>query len=435
MKWLKASDESESKNVREETKDDEEFELEVEKPDNEPNDEVVEDNDENEEETEENQEEETRVNTPVTRPKLSRELRGLESYNRPGRLEIEGNNNFCFFTPNTSEEIDDDTPTNFQEAWYHKDPVKREKWREAIRLEFRQMIKNGVWRNRGQNNIPRNRKGIGTKWVFKEKKNGVFRARLVVKGYDQIAGVDFQYNFAPVTSEITLRILLIMWIIEDYFAEIADVQTAFLYGELEEELFIHIPSGYEEYLSEIGEQVEGNYLKLEKSTYGLVQAARSWWKKFTTVLKSELQFTQFQNDSCLLKKEDEDGKVFLIVYVDDCFLLGDKVAVKKALNDIQKFFSITRSELIEDFIGCRIEKQEDRILLSQPDLIKKMLKLFETKIKNLREYETPAPSNTHIIRCKTEEENNKEFYLFRQGVTSICRRPNPARALGQGAES
>lgn len=96
------------------------------------------------------------------------------------------------------------------------------------------------------NQKTRNRKGIGTKWVFKQKKNGVYRARLVVKGYDQIAGVDFQYSFAPVTSEVTLRILLILWVNEDYFAEVADVQTAFLHGDLEEELFIKIPVGYKE---------------------------------------------------------------------------------------------------------------------------------------------------------------------------------------------
>ncbi len=82
-----------------------------------------------------------------------------------------------------------------------------------------------MWQKEVLEHLPRNRKGIGAKWVFKEKKNGVFRARLVVKGYNQVAGIDFKYNFAPVTSEITLRILMILWIIKDYFAEIADVQT------------------------------------------------------------------------------------------------------------------------------------------------------------------------------------------------------------------
>ena len=121
------------------------------------------------------------------------------------------------------------------------------------------MIRNGVWRNEGLKNLPYGRKGIGTKWVFKQKKNGVFRARLVVKGYDQVAGIDFKYNYAPVTSEVTLRILLILWILKDYYAEVADVQTAFLYGELEEEIYIKIPTGYYKFLKEENQELEGSY--------------------------------------------------------------------------------------------------------------------------------------------------------------------------------
>jgi len=116
-------------------------------------------------------------------------------------------------------------------------------------LEFRQMIKNGVWRKGGGiNSLPANRK----------------RSRLVANGYDQIAGVDFQYNFAPVTSEVTLRILLVMWIVMDLFAEIADVQTAFLHGDLEEEIFIKIPPGYKEFLSETDETINEKVLKVGK---------------------------------------------------------------------------------------------------------------------------------------------------------------------------
>ena len=99
-------------------------------------------------------------------------------------------------------------------------------------------------------------------------------------------------------------------------------------------------------------------LKLEKSTYGLVQAARAWWKKFTSILKDKLGFEQFENDSCLLKRKNEKGRVFLIVYVDDCFVVGDKDAVKQALDEIKKYFSITRSENIEDF--KRVEESRKR---------------------------------------------------------------------------
>jgi hypothetical protein len=75
----------------------------------------------------------------------------------------------------------DDEPRFFQEAWHHPDPIKREKWREAIRKEFRDMISRGVWRVRKRRDVPNTRKLIGSKWVFKVKKNGVYRARCWVQ--------------------------------------------------------------------------------------------------------------------------------------------------------------------------------------------------------------------------------------------------------------
>ena len=421
VKWLNTYEKDTKKNeLVHEIEDDD---LNILPTDTEPEKPVQEDelDDENNNEVEDNEETIEFYEEPK-RPRLMREIQNLQPYNNPGRIEMEGEtNHFCFFVPESVNNDDDDTPTTFQEAWHHENPEKREKWRNAIRLEFKQMIKNGVWRNEGLKFLPRNRKGIGTKWVFKQKKNGVYRARLVVKGYDQVAGIDFQYNFAPVTSEITLRILLILWIIEDYYVEVADVQTAFLYGELEEEIYIKIPDGYYEFLKEEKKKLEGKFLKLEKSTYGLVQAARAWWKKFTSKLKKELGFQQYENDSCLLKRENSDGRVFLIIYVDDCFFVGDKEAVQKALNDIEEIFKITRSTNVDDFIGCKIERQGNQILLSQPDLINKMIKQFGNKIDTLREYETPAPTSTHIIRCNSEEEGltEEEQQEYRSGVGSL----------------
>ena len=72
-----------------------------------------------------------------------------------------------------------DKPRNFQEAWYHQDSKKRQNWRVAIRKEFKDMTRQGVWDVVEWNSIPEGRRLIGSKWVFKEKRDGRFRARLV----------------------------------------------------------------------------------------------------------------------------------------------------------------------------------------------------------------------------------------------------------------
>ena len=83
-----------------------------------------------------------------------------------------------------------DEPKKFQEAWYYDDREKRKKWRTIIWKEFCDMISQGVWVNVNESSVPEGRKLIGSKWVFKEKHDGRFWARLVCLGYSQIPGID-----------------------------------------------------------------------------------------------------------------------------------------------------------------------------------------------------------------------------------------------------
>ena len=95
---------------------------------------------------------------------------------------------------------DPDEPQSFQEAWWDPDLISREKWREAIHVEFKKMLDMGVWRHVRRNDHPNDHRLVGCRWVFKVKRNGVYRARLVAKGFSQIPGVDFTDNYSPVTE-------------------------------------------------------------------------------------------------------------------------------------------------------------------------------------------------------------------------------------------
>ena len=120
-------------------------------------------------------------------------------------------------------------PRNFQEAWYHQNSEKRQNWRVAIRKEFKDMIRRGVWDVVEKSSIPEGRRLIGSKWVFKEKLDGRFRARLVCLGYSQIPEVDFSNNYAPVGNDITFRVIMVLLSIYNLQAVLLEVETAFLY--------------------------------------------------------------------------------------------------------------------------------------------------------------------------------------------------------------
>ena len=112
--------------------------------------------------------------------------------------------------------------------------------------EIRSMINRGVWRKIDRTKIPENRGLIGNKSVFKIKRDGTYRARLVALGYSQIPGIDYTDNFAPVAHDVSFRIALARMMVEKLDSLVMDVETAFLYGDTEEEIFMKSPVGMEE---------------------------------------------------------------------------------------------------------------------------------------------------------------------------------------------
>ena len=177
-------------------------------------------------------------------------------------------------------------PKPFQEAWHYPVENERNSWRAAIRKEIRSMIERGVWRKTDKKKIPNNRRLIGNKWVFKIKRDGTYRARLVALGYSQIPGVDYtDISFAPVAHDVSFRIALARMMVGKLDSLVMDVETAFLYGDIEEEIFMKSPVGMEVF------DPQDHHQKIvtnsKKGIYGLCQAARQFWKKFVDTIKKD----------------------------------------------------------------------------------------------------------------------------------------------------
>ena len=134
-------------------------------------------------------------------------------------------------------------PKSFDDAWNCSDPDQRTKWRAAIKKEFSDMESRNVWDIIRKEEVPKDRRCIKCKWIFKIKRNGVFRARLVACGYSQVPGVDFNESFAPVINDVSFRVMLIIKLTRGLQATIIDVETAFLHGNLQEEIYMNIPDG------------------------------------------------------------------------------------------------------------------------------------------------------------------------------------------------
>ena len=145
-------------------------------------------------------------------------------------------------------------------------------------------------------------------------------------GYSQIPGVDYTDNFAPVAHDVTFRIALARMMEEKLDSLVMDVETAFLYGEIDEEIFMKSPFGMEEI--DPGSSSAGCYQFL-KGIYGLCQAARQFWEKFVyTAKKESFGFQVSPADPCMRFKQNELGICIIIMYVDDMLLLERRTRYK-----------------------------------------------------------------------------------------------------------
>ena len=298
-----------------------------------------------------------------------------------------------------------DVPTTFDEAWNHPDPTERKLWREAIRKEFRDMIRRGVWRHHSKSKVAADRRIIGCKWIFRIKNDGRHRARLCAIGYTQVAGVDYQDNFAPVVNDVAFRIAIIMMLVNGWDADIVDIETAFLYGDLEEEIYMKVPEGYADHLKT--EFDDDTCLLLVQTMYGLVQAARQYYKKIIEVMVTKLGFEKCMADPCLLRRENEAGTLIVCVYVDDILCIGDRSAIDSIKIELAKYFSVKDEGRMEEYVGCSVIRNNiGNVILHQPYLLKSIEREFGEELKSVRAAATPAATGDAVERM-TDEEKKK----------------------------
>ena len=327
-------------------------------------------------------------------------------------------------------------PKTYEQAWNHQDPVQRKKWREAIVKERGDMETRVVWKRVKRSNIPNNKRCVKCKWVFKIKRDGTFRARLVACGYSQIPGVDFSENYSPVVHDITVRLLFVIMIMLKLTGKIADVETAFLWGDLEEEVYMDNPPG-------LPNAKEDEALLLLQTIYGLVQSARQYYKKARSILL-KIGFTGGTVDPCLFHRKTEKGLVFIGLFVDDNLLIGHPEAIEDAIQGMRKHgFTLKIQNDLRDYLSCEVRFNSNKTMawLGQPHLIKNLRKRFGHLVKNLRSYKTPGTPNTHMIRNETGSTalSKSDASLYRSGVGMLLylvkySRPdiaNPVRELSK----
>ncbi|KAI3813170.1 hypothetical protein L1987_17887 [Smallanthus sonchifolius] len=256
----------------------------------------------------------------------------------------------------------EEEPRNYKEA------AEDGKWIEAMKAELESINKNETWK---LTDLPSNHKAIGLKWVFKTKRDASgkitkHKARLVAKGYVQRQGIDFEEVFAPVARIETVRLILAVAAYNEWEVHHLDVKSAFLHGDLMEEVYVSQPEGF------VKTGSEGKVYKLSKALYGLRQAPRAWNMKLDHTLKS-LGFEKCNLEQAVYTRRNKDSTLLIRVYVDDLIVTG------------------TPKKEIEHFKCQMEEKFEMSDLGSISSILSRIVKVktiegFDLKVKIIERY-------------------------------------------------
>lgn len=321
------------------------------------------------------------------------------------------------------------TPQTLKEALESEDC---EKWKVAIKTELDSLSQMETWTVVEDAGKPI----VAAKWLFKVKVKPSgeiekYKARYVAKGFTQTKGIDYQETFAPVVRLETLRFMLNVAITEELDILHLDVVTAFLYGELHEEVYIAVPEAYQ---SPQLLKMKKPVCRLNKAIYGLKQAGRCWNEKIKKFLL-ENGFQQSKSDQCLFYKGDKDSTCYIPVYVDDCLLIGNQEAIAEMKKIFCSTFKMNDLGQLSALLGINITRTENEITLDQSYYITRIIQKFG--MSDCKAVATPMEGS---LPPNPSAPKFEDVNLFQQAIGSLiylskATRPDIAYAVSTVAQS
>ena len=272
-------------------------------------------------------------------------------------------------------------------------------------------------------------KPITCKWVYKLKihPDGTierYKARLVVRGFSQEYGIDYDETFSPVAKIATVRVLLSLAASKSWILWQMDVKNVFLHGELDRDIYINQPQRF------TNQEKPDFVCKLKKALYGLNQAPRAWYGKIAEFLVQS-GYHVAPADSSLFVKVQEGKLSIVLVYVDDLIITGDeKDEIQRTRANLSVRFQMKELGELKHFLGLEVERTDRGIFLGQQKYVRDILQKFG--LAGCKPISTPMEPNLKL--CINNGKDLEDATMYRQIVGSLIyltlSRPDIAFAVG-----
>ncbi|WVZ98659.1 LOW QUALITY PROTEIN: hypothetical protein U9M48_044067 [Paspalum notatum var. saurae] len=284
-------------------------------------------------------------------------------------------------------------------------------WCKAMEEEIKALNENQTW-----DLVPRPKdvKPISCKWVYKVKTrpDGTierYKARLVARGFSQQYGLDYEETFSPVAKITTIRVLLALAASKSWRLWQMDVKNAFLHGELDKEIYMEQPKGFQS-------KTHPEYVcKLKKALYGLKQAPRAWYGKISEFLIQN-DFKVAPSDSSLFVKSKEGRLAIVLVYVDDLIVTGDNTEeIRRIRENLSVRFQMKELGELKHFLRLEVERTKDGIFLGQQKYAKDLLQRYG--MLDCKPITTPMDPNVRLQ--EDEGKNLEDVTMYQRMIGSL----------------
>ncbi|CAI7801629.1 unnamed protein product, partial [Closterium sp. NIES-54] len=279
--------------------------------------------------------------------------------------------------------------------------------------EIRSLISSGTWElvERPRDvNVMKNCRVLMTKYHVDDTARE--KTRLVVKGFTQVYGADYDKTYAPVGSYITLRIFLSIFAVLDLHLMQLDMKNAFLQSKLDRVLYMDQPAYYND--------GTGRVCKLLKSLYGLKQSPLLWYSALNAVLTGA-GWSKSQVDEALYFKVGDDGVVcWVLVYVDDPLAASSSTAMLKEL--LEAAFELREISLVEKYLGLEIvrDRSARKLWLHHQSYVDKVRRHFIDEEQTCRRPKTPVSVDAYAeLTFDNEDFQSHKEEEHRQKVGSL----------------
>ncbi|KAJ3479322.1 hypothetical protein NLI96_g9143 [Meripilus lineatus] len=328
--------------------------------------------------------------------------------------------NLCFLAHSHS----DDEPISLADTKSRSD---WQDWFKAMETEVDQLHQLKTYTIE---DLPPGRKAVGCRWVFTLKRdaNGnviKHKARLVAQGFSQIPGQDFSATYAPVMRLESFRTLLALAAHLDLEVHQMDVVGAYLNSDLDEEIFMRQPPGFEDGFPRV--------CRLQKAIYGLKQAGRAWNLKFNHIFVDVLSYKRIHPDYCVyIKHFDGSNFIIVIIHVDDMALLGNSAdTISRAKSEITPLLKISDLGEIKSFVGLKItrDRAARTITISQPHYIDTILARFH--MESSHPVSTPLDPHVKFVAGDTPPDSDIPYQAAIGSLmyAAVATRPDIAFAV------